>query len=438
MGCQLKKPMSYTASEKILQRASGKKEAAAGDFVEARPDFVAFHGELAGNSPHKIFKMAGKDQVFDPDRVAAFIGHHNFLSNSDYRATEMNSFRNWCVKSKVGHIYDMGTGMMHFLMMEQGLALPGSLIVGGDSHTVAYGAVGGYSIALAGELTLMLMKGRSWFKVPKTLRVNIEGKMAKGFTVRDLMQYAIKELGPNMGAGFTTLEWTGDLVEKLSVQEKWILAHWAYEMGAGASYITPNEEVITYCKQRAKYSFSPVYDDPDAVYAKEYTLNISELGPLVAVPYHPGNTKDVEDVAGAQIQQAYVGGCTGGNIESLRQAATILKGRKAKPSVRLIIVPGTREIAMQAMNEGLYKIFYDAGGLILPAYCGPCQMFCVGNLGMPVEGEVEGETMIGTHPRNYPGRAGKGTKAYLASPYTVAASAVEGAIADPRKYLEAN
>lgn len=429
----------YTASEKMLQRVSGVKNAKAGDIVEGKLDFVIAHNEI-GSLLGKMFKEANVQKVFDENRTAIFLGHHQFLPQTDDRAEQIAEVRAAAKRIKIGHIFDFGSGVMHWLMPEQGLAYPGAVIGGGDSHTTAYGGIGSYSFAISGEAALLFMTGKTWLKVPETVRINVKGRLKKGSTVRDICQYAIKEVPPSKLAGFTTLEWAGPVIEKLSWQERVVLGAWAYEMGAGASYISPNEEIIQYYRKRAiKKDFVPVFNDPDAVFKAEYELDVTDMGPKVAVPYHPSNTKDVGDVQGVEIQQAYIGGCTGGNIESLRQAAEILKGHRVNPNVRLLIVPGTQEINNTALQEGLHEIFFKAGAMVLPPYCGPCQMFCVGNLAPGSKEEnLEPEVMIGTNPRNYPGRAAKGTKVYLASPYTVAASAIEGKITDPREFLGVN
>lgn len=421
--------MGYTASEKMLQRASGQKAVRAGDTVEADPDFIMLW-DIQNYS--KMFEEFGIKRIYDPEKIGLFLGHHQFLPATDERAIETNRDRDFAKRYGFKYVYEFGTGICHYLMPEQGHVSPGAVVVGGDSHTTAYGGVGSYSNAISGEHLIIMMTGRTWFKIPETIKININGKLKPGTTIRDVCQHAIKEVPPEECAGFTTLEWAGPVVEKTTIQERWILGSWAYEMGAGASYITPNDEVLKYCEARAKKPFKAVFNDPDANYTKEYTLDVSELGPQVAVPYHPGNTKNIEEVAGTEIQQAYVGGCTGGNIESLRQAAKVLKGKQVYPSVRTIIVPGTLEIERQALREGLYEIFYTAGAMCLPPYCGPCQMHCVGNLA----NEPEPETMIGTNPRNYAGRSATGTKVYLASPYTVIASAITGRITDPRTILE--
>jgi homoaconitase/3-isopropylmalate dehydratase large subunit len=430
--------MGYTASEKMLQRVSGKKDACTGDFVEGIPDFLMFHTTLGDSS---IMASLSKEKVFDSDKVGLFLGHHYFLPSNDNDAAVQAAVRSYAKQVGVKYICDVGTGMCHFLMPEQGLVAPGYVVAGNDSHTTSYGGVGSYSIAVSNaDGAIATATGRMWFQVPKTIRISVKGKLSKGTSIRDVCHLVIRELTPAVGAGFTTLEWAGRVVETASLQERWILGAWAYEMGAGACYVAPNKEVIDYYNLRAKRPFTPVYNDADAVIAKEYEVDITDMGPLVAAPFQPSNVKSLDEVEGTHVDQAYVGGCTGGNIESFRQAAEVLRGRKVHPEARLIIVPGTRDIGAQMMKEGLTEIFYEAGAVILPAYCGPCQMMCVGNIAGSIAGRggvdsAKPEVMIGTHPRNYPGRFADGGEVYLASPYTAAASAIEGAIADPRKYL---
>ncbi|MBW1803394.1 MAG: 3-isopropylmalate dehydratase large subunit, partial [Deltaproteobacteria bacterium] len=223
-------------------------------------------------------------------------------------------------------------------------------------------------------------------------------------------------------------EYTGSYISRLDVQQRMIFSLLTTEMGGTCGLIAPDEVTLRYMEGRSRRPFVPVYGDPDVAYVRTIEIDVSSLDPQVAVPPQPTGTRPLTEAEGTEIQQAYIGGCTGGGIADMRMAAGVLRGRKAHPEVRLIVVPGTQAILDEMLREGLFQVFSDAGAMVTPHYCGPCQMLCVGNLG-------EGETMIGTHPRNSLGRTGKGTHIYLASPYSCAASAVAGKIMDPRLYL---
>jgi 3-isopropylmalate/(R)-2-methylmalate dehydratase large subunit len=230
------------------------------------------------------------------------------------------------------------------------------------------------------------------------------------------------------GALWHAVEYAGPYISRLSIQQRMIFSLLTTEMGGTCGLVEPDEVTLRFMEGRSRQPFEPVYGDPDVEYVRTLEIDVSELEPQVAVPPQPSHTRPLADVEGREIQQAYVGGCTGGGIEDMRMAAEVLRGRKAHPEVRMLVVPGTRSILDQMLKEGLVQVFVDAGALVTPPYCGPCQMLCVGNLG-------EGEVMIGTHPRNLPGRSGNATEIYLASPYSTAASAVKGKISDPRSFL---
>ncbi|MBI4633384.1 MAG: 3-isopropylmalate dehydratase large subunit [Deltaproteobacteria bacterium] len=414
-----------TLTEKILARASGKKEVSPGEIVIAGVDALFMH------SPSYKFrhfeKIGGVKSVWDGDKVIVAAGHHMFLpSNQDY-ADAVTFVRKGCKQYGIKHLYDMGTGIGHYLMVEKGHVWPGAIAVGSDSHTTAYGCIGCLASPMNFETTEVMLSGKAWFKVPPTIMVKLEGITKRGVSARDVAQHVLGIIGPD-GALWHAVEYAGSYINRLSIQQRMIFSLLTTEMGGMCGMMESDDLVLRFMERRSRQAFEPVYRDSDAQYARILEIDVSALEPQVAIPPQPSDTKLLAEVEGVQVQQAYVGGCTGGGIDDMRMAAEIMRGRKVDGEVRMIVVPGTREIFDQMQSEGLVDIFANAGALITPPYCGPCQMVCVGHLG-------GGEVMIGTHPRNLPGRAGKDTAIYLASPYSTAAAAVAGEITDPRKYL---
>jgi homoaconitate hydratase family protein len=415
----------HTLTEKILAKASGKKEVFPGDIVIAKVDAMFMH------SPSYKFrhfeKVGGVRSVWDGDKVVVAAGHHLFLPSNQEYADALTFVREGCKRYGIKHLYDMGTGIGHYLMVEKGHVWPGAVAVGSDSHTTAYGCIGCLGSPMNFETTEVMLSGKAWFKTPPTILVRMEGATKRGVSARDVAQHVLGIIGPD-GALWHAVEYAGSYISRLSVQQRMIFSLLTTEMGGMCGMIEPDETVLKYMEGRSRQPFEPVYKDPDAQYVRVIEIDVSDLEPQVAVPPQPSDTKALADVSGASVQQAYVGGCTGGGIEDMRMAAEVLRGRRVHGQVRMIVVPGTRDVFDQMMKEGLVEIFSNSGALITPPYCGPCQMICIGHLG-------EGETMIGTHPRNLPGRAGANTEIYLASPYSTAAAAVAGKITDPREYL---
>ena len=415
----------HTLVENILAKAAGKKEVFPGEIVITPVDALFMH------SPSYKFrhfeKIGGVKSVWDGDKVIVAIGHHQFLPSNQEVADALTFVREGCKRYGIKHLYDMGTGNGHYLMLERGHVWPGAVAVGSDSHTTAYGCIGCLASPMNFETSEVMLSGKAWFKVPQTILVKMEGSTKRGVSARDVAQHVLGLIGPD-GALWQSVEYAGSYISRLSIQQRMIFSLLTTEMGGMCGLVEPDEVALRFMEGRSRQPFVPVYADKDAQYAQVLEIDVSTLEPQVAVPPQPSYTKPLADAEGIKIQQAYVGGCTGGGIEDMRMAAEILRGRKAHPEVRLIIVPSTKVIFDEMLREGLVAIFSDAGALITPPYCGPCQMICVGHIG-------EGETMIGTHPRNLPGRAGANTEIYLASPYSTAAAAVAGEITDPRKYL---
>lgn len=415
----------HSMTEKILARASGKKEVFPGEIVIANVDALFMH--TPGYKFRHFEKIGGVKSVFDSEKVIVAVGHHLFLpSNQDY-ADNVKFIREGCKRYGIKYLYDMGSGLGHYLMVERGHVWPGAVAVGSDSHTTAYGCIGCMASPMNFETTEVMLSGKAWFKVPPTILVRIEGSTKRGVSARDVGQHVLGLIGAD-GALWHAVEYVGSYIRRLSVQQRMIFSLLTTEMGGTCGLIEPDEVTLKFMEGRSRQPFEPIYNDPNVEYVRTLEIDVSGLEPQVAVPPQPSYTKPLADVEGTRIHQAYVGGCTGGGIEDMRMAAEVMRGRKVHPEVRMVVVPGTPAIYDQMLKEGLVQIFSDASAMLTPSYCGPCQMICVGHLG-------DGEVMIGTHPRNLPGRAGANTQIYLASPYSTAASAVAGKIVDPRPYL---
>ena len=420
--------MGHTATEKILAKHAGVKEVFPGDIVTCDVDLVMVH------SPWIIWpaleEVGDVKRVFNGEKVAFTLGHHVCLPSDERYAEDLVFSRELVKKYGIRYNYDMGTGNGHILMIERGHVYPGGFFVGGDSHSTMYGCVGGFGLPMAYDLPEVLISGRTWLDAPETVQVRMEGDAPKGVCARDVVQYLMGVVGADGGLGYT-MDFTGAYTHRLSVYQRMLFTLMAMEMGAVTGYIEPDDITIDFVRNRAKSPYEVFLNDADSNFAKVWDISVHDVEPMIGYPPRPSNSKTVSEVEAEDIRinQAFLGGCTGSSVEDFRMAAEILKGRGLHPDVRLIVVPGTREIAANMRKEGLTEFFEDIGAIITPPYCGPCQMVCMGHLG-------DGEVMIGTHPRNQPGRAGTANVfTYIASPYTVAASAVAGKIIDPRRFL---
>ena len=416
--------MGHTATEKIFAKKSGKKEVFPDEVVTVDIDLVFGHSWWGARE--SFAKIGGVKRLFDPNRVALCIGHHVCLPSNPQDAAHAQGDREFA-KQYGAHLYDMGTGNGHILMLEHGHAYPGGVFPGGDSHSTIYGAVGGFGAAFP-EMAEGLLTGKTWYKVPRTKRVNLESATRKGVCARDVGSHLLGYVVGSDGGLWHTLDFGGTYTHSLSMYQRMIFSLLAIEMGGMTGFIEPDDITLDFVTPRARFPFEVQLNDSDCEFAQVWDVDVSEIEPLVACPPRPSNVKPVSEVKGVKINQAFIGGCTGSSVEDFRMAAEILRGRKLHPETRLIIVPGTNNIMRQMQDEGLIKLFGDMGAIISAPYCGPCQMVCYGHMS-------DGENMIGTHPRNQTGRGGSKAEVYLGSPYTVAAAAVAGKIVDPRQYL---
>ncbi|MCF7936796.1 MAG: 3-isopropylmalate dehydratase large subunit [Synergistales bacterium] len=416
--------MGKTFAEKALGRAAGH-EVTANDVVTVEPDFCMSHDNAAPIS--KIFKKIGVDKVWDPDHLV-FILDHAVPAPSDKHAQNHKDVREFVAEQGIRHFYDVMSdgGVCHQVMCEAGYALPGTIIVGSDSHTCTYGAFGAFSTGIGrSEMAATWATGKIWFKVPESMKVNVTGSFPKGVASKDLILKLIGDIGAD-GADYMSAEFHGPGIEQMSLAERMTITNMGIEMGGKNAACPPDQKVMDFVRDIAKTdNWEPLWADDDAVYTKELSYNLNDLVPGLAKPHTVDNWGPIDEMKGETIHQAFLGSCTNARIEDLRGAAEILKGHKV--AVRTIVIPASWAVYRQAMKEGLMDIFLDAGCVITNPGCGPCMGNHEGIL-------APGEVCISTANRNFKGRMGnKESFIYLASPLTVAASALKGEFADPRE-----
>ena len=409
-----------TISQKILSRASGYDGMAEpGEIVEAEIDYAMSHD---GTSVLAIrsFQEMGSERVWDPDRVVVPYDHI-VPANNETAADLQREVRNWAREQNISHFFDCGTGVCHQVFPEQGFALPGTLLVGADSHSCTYGAFGAFGTGVgATDMAEIYSAGRLWFRVPETIGIKVEGRLAPFVSAKDIALQVIGDLGAD-GATYKAVEYIGPAIEGLSISGRMTLCNLWVEMGAKAAIVPPDEKTDEWLRGRARQPYTQVFSDPDS-YQQQYDYDIAELEPQVAAPFRVDNVRPVSELAGLKIDQAFIGTCTNGRLEDLEAAAGILKGKKVR--ARTLVIPASREVLLDALKRGIIQTLVEAGAMIGPPGCGPC-------LGAHMGVLAEGEVCVSTSNRNFPGRMGKGGLVYLASPATVAASALQGRLAVP-------
>mgnify|MGYP000885115560 FL=1 len=416
--------MAHTMAEKILARAAGKKEVFPGELINARID-MALGNDITAPVAINEFRKIGIEKVFDRERIALIPDH--FTPNKDIQSAEqVKLMRNFAREQGIVHYYEVGRmGIEHALLPELGLVLPGEVVVGADSHTCTYGALGAFATGVGStDLAAVMATGELWFKVPPTIRVVFEGELPPWVSGKDLILYTIGQLGVD-GARYAVLEFTGPAITALPMDARFSISNMAIEAGAKAGLIPPDAVTLRYLEDRAVRPYETVLGDEDAPVLQEFHWDVENMEPQVSAPFSPANAQPVSQLAGTEIDQVVIGSCTNGRIEDLRQAAALLKGRKVHPRVRLIIIPATQAVYLQALREGLLEIFAEAEAAVSTPTCGPC---LGGHMGILAEGEVA----VATTNRNFVGRMGhRGSRVYLAGPAVAAASAVAGVIAHP-------
>jgi len=414
-----------TIAEKILSAHSGK-DAHAGDIVIADVDFVMGQD---GTSPLAIRALdrMGVRNVFDPEKVALVIDHS--APSPLEGVSELHTIMREFGKQTGTKVYDVGCGVCHQLVPEQGHVVPGDLVVGCDSHTCTYGAVNVFSTGVGStDGAAAMASGKLWFKVPETVKMTLEGTLPAGVFSKDVVLFIAGQIGSD-GATYEAIEFDGPVIDAMSVEARMTISNMAIEVGAKAGLMKADEKTLTWYEGRGKRTPAPVDPDADAVYSREMQWDVSDLTPQVAEPHQVDNVSPIEKVEGTPIAQGFVGTCTNGRLEDLGIAASILKGRKICSSVRFIVAPASKQVYLDAIAAGYIQTLVEAGAAIVTPGCGPC----VGtHNGVP----SDGENVISTANRNFKGRMGNSNAyIYLASPATVAASVIEGKITDPRKYF---
>lgn len=414
--------MGKTISEGIFTRASGS-EVSPGDFVVADIDMAMAHD---GTAPLAIraFREMGGGEVWDPTKVV-FVIDHVVPSSSEGMSSLQRTMREFAVEQKLENFY-YGEGVCHQLMPERGHVGPGKLVVGSDSHTCTYGALGAFATGIGStEMAAVLLSGKLWFKVPETLKFNIEGDLQSGVSPKDVALHIIGEIGSD-GATYKAIEYSGGTVREMSVEGRMTLCNMSVEMGAKAGIVQPDSKTIEYLKGRVSGKIEDVTSGDNAEYEKRFEFEVEDLEPQVSCPHSVDDVKSVSEVEGLDVDQAFLGTCTNGRLEDLEAAAQVMDGERVAPGTRMIVAPASRRIHMKALKRGLVSTFLEAGCVICNPGCGPCAGAHQGILS-------PGEICISSSNRNFKGRMGsKEAKIYLASPQTVAASAIAGEIRNPK------
>ncbi|MDI9570545.1 MAG: 3-isopropylmalate dehydratase large subunit [Pseudomonadota bacterium] len=416
--------MGMTITEKILAAHAGREEVHPGMLINARVDIALGHDVTAPIAIEE-FRKAGGRKVFDRRKVVLVADH--FTPNKDIKsAQQVKIMRDFAREHRLDHYYEGGkAGICHVLLPEQGIALPGDLIVGADSHTCTYGALGAFATGVGStDLAAAMLTGELWFRTPESMKIVLTGKPPKWVSGKDIILYIIGRIGVD-GAAYRAMEFTGAAVAELSMADRLAMANMVVEAGAKNGIFAPDAVTEDYVKYRAERDYLGWASDPDARYASVLEIDVSEIEPQVAFPHLPSNVKGLSKVGSIKIDQVFIGSCTNGRLEDLRLAAGLLRGREVAPFVRLIVIPATPEIYRTAMAEGLFDIFLDAGAVISPPTCGAC---LGGHMGVL----ADGERAVATTNRNFVGRMGHpGSEVYLANPAVAAASAILGRIAGP-------
>jgi len=417
--------MGQTISEKILSNHSEQNGVYAGDYIEANIDLAMSHDNTV--LVHNIFQKIGGKKVWNPKKIVVVLDHRT-PANTIKTAENHKRIRQIVSEQHIPHFFDIGQGICHQVLSENGFIYPGMLVVGSDSHTTTYGAFGAFGTGIgATDMAAVWTYGKLWFKVPQTLRFNISGKLSNYVSAKDVILHIIKTVGAD-GANYKSCEFYGNVVENMTMDSRLCISNQAMEMGAKVAMILPDKKTVDYIAPK-KNVILDMLSSEDTCYEKTFDFNVSDLDPQVACPYRVDNVKSVEKVAGIEIHQAVLGSCTNGRLEDLFVASEILKGKIISKNVRLIVVPASRQIYLNAIEKGYIQTFLHAGATVVNPGCGPC-------LGLHQGVLAEGEVAISSTNRNFKGRMGSShAKIYLGSPATVAASALNGVISDPREVI---
>jgi methanogen homoaconitase large subunit len=411
-------------TEKILAKSSGSQEVHPGEIIESRVDLAMSHDGTSPPTINTFHKIA--DKVWDPDKIA-IVFDHNIPANNIGSAEFQKITRAFVKEQGIKKIFAHGEGICHQVLPEKGLIKPGSVVVGADSHTCTYGAFSAFATGMgATDLAMIYATGKTWFMVPETYEIIVNGILKEYVTPKDLILNIISKIG-SFGATYKALEFKGETIENMDVSGRMTMCNMAVECGAKNGIMEPNQATLNYLNQRNVSSFEILNSDKDSNYEKNFLFNVNELEPQIACPHNVDNVYPVSEVEGAGVDQAFIGSCTNGRLGDLKLAAQVLKGRHVHDDVRLIIVPASKEIYQDALKLGLIDIFLDSDAIICNPGCGPCLGAHMGVIGSE-------EVCISTTNRNFVGRMGDPkSEVYLANPAVVAASAITGEIKDPRE-----
>jgi 3-isopropylmalate/(R)-2-methylmalate dehydratase large subunit len=415
-----------TISEKILAEHAGLREVEPGQLITARLDLV-LGNDITAPLGIEEFHRSGATKVFDPAKVVLVPDH--FVPNKDIKsAQQCQLLREFAKEQTLVHYFEVGEmGIEHALLPEQGLVLPGDLVIGADSHTCTYGALGAFATGVGStDFAAAMITGEAWFRVPETIRIIYQGRRRPWVDGKDLILFTIGKIGVD-GARYKAMEFAGEAISNLSMDSRLTMSNMAIEAGGKAGIVVPDKVTKEYVQGRAKRPYKFFHSDSEAKYSQTLDFDVSRIEPQVAFPHLPSNVKPISAVGRVSIDQVVIGSCTNGRLEDLRAAARVLKGKKRAPFVRLIIIPATQAIYRQAMKEGLFEIFLDANAVISTPTCGPCLGGYMGIL-------AKGERAVSTTNRNFVGRMGHPeSEVYLANPAVAAASAVLGRIGGPEE-----
>jgi 3-isopropylmalate/(R)-2-methylmalate dehydratase large subunit len=417
-----------TMTQKILAAAARLEYVEAGQLINVKLDLV-LGNDVTTPVAIKAFNEAGRTEVFDKDKVAIVPDH--FTPNKDIKSAEhCKLIREFARSKEITNYFELGEmGIEHVLIPEKGLAKPGEVIIGADSHTCTYGALGAFSTGVGStDMAIGMATGYAWFKVPDAIKFVLKGKPAKWVSGKDVILHIIGVIGVD-GALYQSMEFVGDGVRHLSMDDRFTIANMAIEAGAKNGIFPVDEKTAEYLKGRTSKAYTVFAADDDAPYSKVLEIDLAALKPTVAFPHLPENTKTIDDVGNVPLDQVVIGSCTNGRMNDLRIAASILKGKKIKKGLRLIVLPGSQDVVLQAMEEGLVRTFIEAGAVVSTPTCGPC---LGGHMGIL----AEGERALATTNRNFVGRMGHPkSEVYLASPAVAAASALAGRIVSPEEVM---
>lgn len=414
----------FTFAEKVLARAAGVSTARAGDVLIVRPDVIFSHDNTA--AIRRIFLETGAERIAHPERMVVTLDHA-VPAPTTLHAQNHAEIRDWVREQGVGHFFEVGRGICHQVISEEALVLPGQVIFGSDSHTTHFGWLGAFGMGVGRtEMAALWATGELWLRVPEAMQIILAGALQPGVTAKDVMLHILQDLTVN-GAQYRSIEFTGDAISSLPIDERPVIPNMMAEFGAMNAYFPPDKTVRDYLDLRGARGYEPIYPDADATYEERHTYDVTALQPQVALPHQPDHVVALGDAAGQPIQQAFIGTCTGGRYSDLAAAAEVVRGHKV--SVRLVVIPASSQVLLQAMQTGVLTDLIESGATITTPGCGPC----MGNhMGVPAPNEAT----ISSGSRNFKGRMGTtDAPIYLANPYVVAASALTGCITNPGEFL---